>query len=272
MFRIVRLILGRILRSLRGQRITANRIRFGHAFPNPRGSVPSNPVMELCDLLAGGAGIGPRQPSNSNAVSLSETILGISLRRPVYAYVGCLHPALGRIGLIIDHGWYYEDPHGMTKCDSGGLASCIGGFSCLSADVAARALVDLTLAARTPWEGEIDDEISAAYPDWDAYLDGTQPRSDRLDKVRRECMEKAISAGADIDRRLWTWEVRAFSHIRRSHLAAVALTSEAYKELDHILRERSQTVDVQLLRGNVSPLGVEHFHERQVLDAFKVNG
>jgi hypothetical protein len=182
-----------------------------------------------------------------------------------------LHPDLGRIGLIVERPWYHEQPHGITRCDSGGLASRKGNFEYLSTDIA-EALANLTMHAPAPWEPEIDDEIAAAYSGWDAYLDGTHPRSNGLETIRRECFEKAVNAGDKIDRRLWTWEARAFSPIRLAHLAAVAVTHEVYKQVDEFLREQSVLVEVPILRGTASAAGVEHFRERQVLEAFKVSG
>jgi hypothetical protein len=216
MFTRVRRFLSRVFRWLRGHRVHAKKIRFGHAFPNPREQAPPDPILELCDLLGGGPGIGPRPPADPNAVSAAEAILGITpSKRPVYAYVGCLHPDLGRIGLIVERPWYLEEPHGMTRCDSGGLASRAGNFVYLSRDVAG-ALTSLTMRAPNPWEPEIDDEIAAAYSGWDAYLNGTHPRSNGLDTDRRECFEKAVIAGRKLDRRLWTWEAGR-SHRSGSH-------------------------------------------------------
>jgi hypothetical protein len=98
-------------------------------------------------------------------------------RRPVYAYVGCLHPKLGRIGFIVAHAWFRRDPHGVSRCDSGGLAGCKGGFAHLKPAEAHVALLKLSHSAKNPWVRYLLKEVRHAFGALREYLRGDPRRS-----------------------------------------------------------------------------------------------
>ena len=170
-------------------------IRFGHAFPNPDPGPLADPIADACDILMGSRSLGPRDPVDTSSVWSAEGTLGIRPdKRPVYAYVGCLHPALGRIGLILRRAGFWREPHGVSRCDTGGLAGRVEGFSCLTPTEAALAVKELSYPANVPWERHLNVEVAMAYgfvSGWTRYLRGEIPKllglcggSGRLDRHR----------------------------------------------------------------------------------------
>jgi hypothetical protein len=82
----------------------ANDMRFGHAL---RGEPDA--IEEAVEIARGDRRLLPRDPADPTAVVAAEDALGITPdARPIYAYVGDLHPALGTIGLMIERSWLRE--------------------------------------------------------------------------------------------------------------------------------------------------------------------
>jgi hypothetical protein len=202
------------------------------------------------------------------AVSEAEAALGLKVR-PVYAYVGDLHPALGKVGLIISHRWYRRRPLGVSRCDTGGLVGRIGGFNCLKeAGAAKRALRKLTMKRRPDWSLWFRFELFRSHgglDGWRRYLRGHPPSRALNDE--RDLFIKSVPAPAD--RRLWTWEARSDSPIQKGDVLAIALTAEAAKL---VLKERRANPSVfkkiNLLVGSATGGGVSHFDEENVVLAF----
>ncbi len=265
--------LARLTDTLRGRwrgfLFGAARVRFGHAFPNPRDPHAPDPVLEACELLEGRATLAARPPTNAAVVTTAERLLKIDpARRPVYAYIGCLHPALGRVGLIIERQWFDRDPHGVTRCDSGGLAGRMGSFAILADSEAADGLVGLSFTARGPWERALKSEIRQAFGTWRAYVEGMTPDRAVLRDVRGRCIEYTLARGDELDRRVWTWEARAFDDVELRDVAAVVLAPEAFKEMSARLHGRAPPSGTRFLVGHVDHRGVHYFREDQVYDAF----
>jgi len=216
------------------------------------------------------ATIPPRQPSDGASVSKAERLLGLDdAHRPVYAYVGRLEPDLGSIGLIISRDWFVAAPHGVTRCDTGGLAGRKGGFACLSETEADEALVTLSFSAAEPWEKQLDAEVDSAHASWNSYLNGATPQSvDRLGNVRHRSVAHAENTGC-LDPRLWIWEARSFAHVDGDHIEAVAITSESLKHLRRRWPKTAAFPARRLLAGSPDPTGIHHFAEAAVVRAFR---
>jgi hypothetical protein len=242
-------------------------IRFGHAFPHPDDGT-ADPVEEARKVLSGASRLGPRDPQDSSVVWTAEAVLGIDrARRPVYAYVGCLHPKLGRIGFIVSQSWFLRDPHGVSRCDSGGLAGCVEGFGYLKPDEARAALLELSHSASHPWVRYLMKEVRDAFGELREYLRGRPPRPSCYKDARQKCIDAVQAADKDLDRRLWTWEARSFAEIGLEDVEAVALAHEAWKELLNGLGD--ELPDITFLPGEPTPNGVHHFKEEQVVAAFE---
>jgi hypothetical protein len=79
----------------------ANEVRLGHAL---RGGPQA--VEEAVGIARGMLELLPRQPADREAVDAAESALGVAPdARPVYAYLGDLHPALGTVGLVLERSW-----------------------------------------------------------------------------------------------------------------------------------------------------------------------
>lgn len=220
-------------------------------------------------MLTGISAIGPRAPSDASTVWKAEQLLGIDRNvRPVYAYVGCLHPALGRIGLVVSQDWFLRDPHGVTRCDTGGLAGRMGGFHHLDEAEATEALTQLTHAPTYAWQEGLATEVEGAFGAFRKYLSGDAPRASSLSDARQRCIDAVVAAKEVLDRRLWTWEARSFSEITSDDVLAVALAPEAWKELRARFEPRLPR-RIALLIGYPTAAGTHHFSEEQVVATFE---
>lgn len=255
--------------------LRAATIRLGHSFPHPRDVQAIDPVGDLIELVQSQTPLGPRDPQDNSVVWRAESLLKIErARRPVYAYVGCLHPALGTIGLILRQGWLTREPQGVSRCDTGGLAGRLGGFGALSNEEAEQAIVSLSLPISDSWSNYLDSEIDSAHAGgWMGYLQGVPPSPDHLPDARGFCLRHVQQQGEDPDRRLWTWEARSFAHIEPTDVEAVALSPEAAKEFYNRIRITNAPLPTsRFIVGRVDPNGVHHFHEDAVLRAFHGEG
>jgi len=203
-------------------------------------------------------------------VSRAEAILKIDpARRPVYAYAAFLHPDLGRIGLIVGSEWFTRDPHGVSRCDSGGLAGCVGGFGHLTEDQAARALEDLTHVSPHRWEDAWVTEVKDAFGGFRGYIAGAAPRRGCYKDARQTCIDAVLAKSGLLDPRLWVWEVRSFSSIARGDIEAVALAHEAWKELHENYGDDLPIDGIRYLVGRPADEGLHHFREDEVVAAFE---
>jgi len=251
---------------------TAAEVRLGHAFPHPKDDQVIDPVGELLSLMNGLAPIGPRAPQESSVVWLAENLLKIERnRRPVYAYVGSLHPDLGTIGLVLKQSWLTRAPHGVSRCDTGGLAGRLGGFSTLTIEEANEALVSLSLPIDDSWSTVLEVEVNAAHPGgWHNYLRGSPPTADQLSDVRGICLRKVQQSGKVPDPRLWTWEARSFANIEPFDVEAIALSPEAAKDLyNRLVTTGVAPPSARVITGRPTSAGIHYFQEDAVLQAFR---
>jgi hypothetical protein len=245
-------------------------LHLGHAFPHPA-DTNHDPVQVALDLVYGRQVLGPRDPMDAAAVQTAENGLGISsMRRPVYTFVGCLHPELGRIGVIVHASWLDLAPHGVTRCDTGGLAGRRGSFEALTLPEATDALITLAVPL-SDWRGLLQEEIRLLYDSVSDYLCGVQPRLTDLGDCRKTCIEHALTrnASAAPDRRLWTWEARGFADIERSHLVALVVAPETAKEVLEAFTTRPPPHPIDLITGSVDEHGVHYFNDDRVFAAFQ---
>ncbi len=203
-------------------------------------------------------------------VSQAEELLGIDpARRPVYAYVAFLHPALGSVGLIVTRGWFARDPHGVSRCDTGGLVGRIKGFRHLTVDQAERALKELTHLPSHPWEEALATEVTGAFGAFRGYISGATPRSGSYRDARQACIDAVIREKEELDPRLWIWEARCFSSITADDVEAVAIAPEAWKELYDRYGAALPVDGIEYLIGHATPEGLHHFREDQVVAMFE---
>ncbi|MBN8490332.1 MAG: hypothetical protein J0M00_02730 [Burkholderiales bacterium] len=242
------------------------RLRYGHAFPSL--TAAEDPVVIFLDLIKTGRAIGARAPSDVEAVSDAELALGLQVR-PVYAYVGDLHPALGRIGLILSGRWYRRLPLGVSRCDTGGLVGLKGGFGCLGKKERAEEVLSRLTMRRVPhWGLLFRMELFRCHGrlrGWLNYLRGLPPSKDLKDD--RDIFIRSM--GTNEDRRLWTWEARSGSPIEKGDLVAVALSPEAAKPILADYRTNPSAFRaIIVIVGSASARGIHHFDEEKVVRAF----
>lgn len=246
-------------------------IRLGHAFPHPSES-ELGWVGWAYQFLQGKVELQPRAATDSTAVNQAEAWLDIDdSNRPVYAYAGCLHPALGRIGLVLSCDWLTRGLQGGSRCDSGGLAGRFGGFGCLPSDpaVCKATLQTLSFTHTHDWHAELHREVAAAYgAAVRSYVRGDLPTIAALDAHRQSFVQHALKLGLDDKRRVWTWEIRALTPARNTDVVAVALATEAFKIFDDLRRDFGD-VDprIRIIVGSAGPLAIDHFHEPDVIEA-----
>jgi hypothetical protein len=190
-------------------------------------------------------------------VDATESALGIDPEnRPVYAYVGDLHPALGKLGLVIARSWT-RDTTGVSKCDSGGLGGRRGAFESLAPQDAVAALRDLSYgsSAVARWEADFTAEMSCYQSGAAGYVRGEEPATSAWNDARSVCIRRASPPR---DRRLWTWEVRQAQGPRQEEYVALVLSHETAKVLDDLVRSGASVPEsVRVLRGDINPSGAE---------------
>jgi hypothetical protein len=243
-------------------------IRFGHAFPHPLDAA-ADPIAEAAAVLDGSRPLGPRDPHESSVVWEAERHLGIARnKRPVYVYVGCLHPKLGSIGFIVSRAWFGREPHGVTRCDSGGLVSGRWGFRHLEPAEAVAALLGLSHAPDIPWEEHLLFEVGDAFGEFRKYLSGEVPKPNCYRDARQKCIDGENAAKMTLDRRLWTWEARGFAPIAEADVEAIVLAAEASKKLLDRFGGKLPG-SMPLVIGHASAAGMHHFEEDDVVAAFE---
>ncbi len=254
----------RIAAFLRNVRATrrVRRVRLAHVL-GPNSVDEEELVRQAVQLCRGDISLRARLPINKAAVSLAETILNAS-PRPVYTFLGLLHPDLGKVGVIFGRGLLQRCLQGVSRCDSGGLAGRVKGFGCINEPDVRQELLRLSYplgsASLDDWARDFRLEITWSYPDNAAgYVRGDTPEYSRWNDVRRRVIEHARSADL-MDRRLWSWEVRLGASPAASDIECLALSPEAHKILEYLRRKGLMPPDrITILSGHVGPSGVTMF-------------
>ena len=252
--------------------MSAADIRLGHAIA-PLGDERAA-LREAIDVAAGRVTLQPRAPRVASVVLQAEQWLGAS-PRPVYAYVGDLHPALGTIGLIVDRGWAdHGAVQGASRCDSGGLAGGLGEFAAIPAADRQGSLASLSFPQCGDdvgrWPDRLEDEIAQSQARGaDGYVDGDVPDASAWGDAR----SRALAAGpGPHDRRLWTWELRLGQGPAPEHDVALALSAGAFKEME-LLRVDEPAYEppphMRVLVGTTTRTGVEPFATREARAALR---
>jgi len=201
------------------------------------------------------------------AVTEAEAIL--SIKSPViYTFVGCLHPDLGTVGLILSPECIQGRLQGVTRCDSGGLAGRLGSFVHVNKADVPGALRELSVTGENPpWYPLFVDELAKSYSDSADYVRGTVPDYATWKDVRAHCIAQPLAPGDILDRRLWTWEVRLTTAPDPTHYEAIVLSHEALKQVEALHVEgHSIPDDVKVLFGTISAAGVHYFLGESVFD------
>jgi hypothetical protein len=214
--------------------------------------------MLAINVANGSQPLAAREPNNSVAVLRAERILGAN-PRPIYAFVGLLHPELGTVGLIITPDWVSRCLQGASRCDSGGFMGRMGAFACVADPDSLLPALSYCSPEPNRWLAEFLSELAQSYPAAIEYVSGTRPNCAAWKDVRAECIEYGIRHGL-LDRRLWTWEIRLHSSPTPQEIECVVLSPEMRKRLEILRRSGVLLPDsVRLLPGSVTPAGVHWF-------------
>jgi hypothetical protein len=241
------------------------RIRLGHAYWSTPQALDTTDLETVLRILSGELALEPRPPSDNEAVRRAEATLGVT-NGAVYVFVGCLHPKLGTIGLILSTACLEGRLLGVTRCDSGGLAGRRGSFVYVEENEVDNCLLSLSILGDGPgWLGAFTDEVLRSYFDVRGYVVGTVPDVTSWTDVRARCIDSPQPPDGIRDRRLWTWEARLGHPPETSAFEALVLSTEAFKHLER-LRELGQEVPshVRVLHGTISEAGVHYFSDEAV--------
>ena len=239
-------------------------MNLGHCLGD-RHSVSGRAARDAIDIAYGRLALRPRDPREADAVSSAESILGAS-PRPVYCFVGCLHPQLGTVGMIFDEASCSDGLQGVSRCDSGGLAGGMGPFEYVPVNERETALVALSFrdGQLNQWNGEFMTELISSYSDPVEYAHGVEPDTSRWSDARAHCLEevaRAVAAGAldATDRRVWTWEARFERGPHHRQLRVIVLSSGEASSLnvDELRELAGLPNNVRVITGRPSPGGVE---------------
>lgn len=235
-------------------------MRLGHALGARDIEVDDDAIQVAVKISLGEEQLVPRAPTPEAeaAVFKAEQLLNAN-PRPVYAYVGDLHPALGCVGLVFSSDWIRRVFQGATRCDSGGLIARKGAFETLPVDEVDDLLVNLSTPAtceNDQWELSFLAEVDSSFENGrQGYVLGEAPN---VDEWHGDCRATCIlAAGDDCDRRTWTWEVRASAPPTVDELVALVLSPESRKRLDKLVHEGlSLPGNIRILSGYLTPGGV----------------
>jgi hypothetical protein len=129
------------------------------------------------------------------------------------------------------------------------------------------ALQSLTFVGEgSAWLESFEKEISSSYSSVATYVRGEQPDFAHWGDVRARCL--AAEAGrSELDRRVWTWEVRLSESPRSDKIEAIVLSHEAFKEFEHLVDAGAAIPGrLRVVHGGVSPAGVHYFSDATVSD------
>jgi hypothetical protein len=249
--------------------MSAALIRFGHAFNG------ESALDDALRVVCGTEKLCARTPRDPAAVIETETALGYDpsniAQRPVYAYLGDLHPALGTVGVVIERAWC-RSLNGVSRCDSGGLGGRRGAFAVLSRHEAAQALIDLSFRSDTlsRWEASFEKEISDSFSSHNQYVCGDAPDTALWTDARKQCFD---ACEPPRDRRLWTWEARFSEGPDVVDYVALALSPTSHKLLEQQVIDGTRSIpeSVRVLVGDTGADGVQfhHAHVRELLAGAK---
>ncbi len=214
-------------------------MNLGHCIGD-RHSHRGSAAVDAIEIAHGLAQLSPRNPSDPGPVTAAEAVLGAD-PRPVYCYVGCLHPGLGTVGLIFDRSCCDSGLQGISRCDSGGLAGGVGTFVYVPEADRSGSLIELSY--RGPeleaWLDAFANEIAGSYPSPVDYAQGGRPDIANWTDARARCIEAhgaAVAAGtadpAEPDRRVWTWEARLQEGPASQRLRSIVLSNAQRNALD----------------------------------------
>jgi hypothetical protein len=174
----------------------------------------------------------------------------------VYAFVGDLNPALGRVGFVISRDWSAAAFQGVTLCDSGGLFMGIGGFEAAGPQALGDlvALSSPNACSSATWAETFEREVAEHYLRGPrGYVDGAEPVD--LPAPRGDYIAFERVKGVP-DRRLWTWELRMYRGPSPRDYVAVALTDIDSKHLEAIEYDRGPVPStVAVLPGKITQNG-----------------
>ena len=244
-------------------------VRFGHAVKGTDHS-ESSALDHALAVAAGSQALAPRKPVSVEAVTQAEAILK-AIPRPVYAFVGLLHPELGTVGLIISPGWARRCLQGVSKCDSGGLLGRLGGFACIEDGDLEGALLEVSLIEDSldQWLVVFTSELRKSYLQAEhGYVSGEEPDCSGWKDIRSRCIRHARASGSS-DRRLWSWEVRLEGSPAPDEVECLVVSPEMRKRLE--VRRMGGTVipdSLAILAGSVTERGIHWFNSPCVHRAF----
>ncbi|MBN8737885.1 MAG: hypothetical protein J0H86_00070 [Xanthomonadaceae bacterium] len=243
-------------------------LRAGHAVLSHSQSDDGDLVLAL-DVAAGNVELLPRTPREEEIVTKAEKLL--STRRPIYAYVGFLHPELGTVGLIVAPGWARRSLFVAVRCDSGGLIGGYGGFKCVGEKCEEMLLEVAFRDEDLPnWSGEFQAEVKASY-EGNAfnYVSGQTPNFEAWKDIRVECIRYAIDQG-EMDRRLWSWELWLQDGPSPAEIEAIVLSPENCKRMERLVRSKPEVIprNLRIIYGKVDASGVWWLNDPAVHNAF----
>jgi hypothetical protein len=244
------------------------KVRLGHAILED-GATKDGALNFALELIEGTVHLAPRPPRDIKAVGSAESIMKLK-QRPIYAYLGLLHPELGTVGVIIVPGWISRCALGVSRCDSGGLADGKGGFVCVKDRAASLLALYFNDERLALWESEFSEELSNSYKDAEVdYVHGVTPNYGAWKDARAESIQYLVDGGVELDRRLWTWEAQLVGSPSPHDIECLVLSPEMHKRLEVMRREgRSIPSSVRILPGAVSSSGVHWFDSEPVKAAF----
>jgi hypothetical protein len=215
-------------------------VRLGHSLGNKRLLVDEDALRHVISMVTGGMILEPRDPADPSTVERAERVLN-ARPRPIYGYVGDLHPDLGSVGIILSPRWAERAIQGASKCDSGGLA---GGKGCFvhvpesERDAALQSVSSPGAFEVADWGTHFGDEVDQSYTrGLQGYVSGDEPDTSTWDDTRRHCIAAARSRGDALDRRLWTWEIRLQAPPQIDEFEAIAVSYDARNRLEVLFTE-----------------------------------
>jgi hypothetical protein len=219
------------------------RVRLGHALCREDGETLDDVVLRSIALLYGRQRLEPRPPRKPGQVYGAEEFLGHTTEpRPIYAYLGDIHPDLGLVGLVIDRRWPLD---AISRCDSGGLFGGAGDFEAVPEPDRSATLQALSTPkglSKEQWEDFFDDEIDRLYPSVEDYVRGAFPNLTKVPKTDQRygylhrAHERSSRPGEKpADRRLWTWEARAFNAPNATTYLTLVLSNTASNKLQQLV-------------------------------------
>lgn len=243
-------------------------IRLGHAYRSTPKTSDLEDVERVLRILIGEQRLLDRSAAEPDAVQKAEEVLG-AIPRPIYTFAGCLHPQLGTIGLILAPACIERCLQGGSRCDTGGLIARRGGFKYIDVSDVEAVLRSLSFeATNSVWRDQFHTEIASSYASFRDYVAGVTPNISRWTDRRSDCINGS-KGSADLDRRLWTWEMRLYPAPLPIDFECLVLSPEAFKRLEHLRRDHGLVPPstIRILHGRATSSGIHYFESTAVTDA-----